>query len=100
MEDLTGKHFGPYHITAPLGEGGMAAVYKAFQPSVDRYVAIKILPKHFAEDPQFIKRFDQEAKVLAKLQHPHILPIHDYGQSEGYTYMVMPLVSGGDLSEM
>ncbi|MCB0212877.1 MAG: protein kinase [Anaerolineae bacterium] len=100
MEDLTGHQFGPYRITAPLGEGGMAAVYKAYQPSVDRYVAIKVLPQHFAKDQQFVQRFEREAKVLAKLQHPNILPVHDYGQSDGYTYIVMPMVEGGDLSEL
>lgn len=100
MEDLTGKQFGPYRIVAPLGEGGMAAVYKAYQPSMDRYVALKVLPRHFADDPQFIQRFEQEAKVLAKLQHPHILPVHDFGESEGYTYMVMPLITGGDLADL
>lgn len=100
MEDLTGKQFGLYQVVAPLGKGGMAAVYKAYQPSIDRYVALKVLPRHFADDPQFIKRFEQEAKLLAKLQHPHILPIHDYGESEGYTYMVMPWVTGGDLTRL
>ncbi len=100
MENLTGKQFGAYRIVAPLGEGGMAAVYKAFQPGIDRYVAIKVLPRHLANDPQFIGRFEQEAKVLAKLQHPHILPIHDYGEAEGFTYIVMPLIDGGDLTDL
>jgi len=100
MEDLTGRQFGPYHITAPLGAGGMAAVYKAYQPSVDRYVAIKVLPQHFAKDQQFVQRFEREAKVLAKLQHPNILPVHDYGQTDGYTYLVMSFVESGDLSEL
>jgi serine/threonine-protein kinase len=100
MEDLTGRQFGLYRIVAPVGEGGMAAVYKAYQPSVDRYVAIKILPQHFAKDSQFVQRFEQEAKVLAKLQHPHILPVYDYGESEGYTYIVMPWMTGGDLADL
>lgn len=100
MEDLTGRQFGPYRITAPLGEGGMAAVYRAYQPSVDRYVALKVLPQSFATDPQFAQRFEREAKVLAKLQHPNILPIHDYGQADGYPYIVMPVVEGGELSDL
>jgi serine/threonine protein kinase len=100
MEDLTGKQFGPYRIMGPLGEGGMASVYKAYQPSVDRYVAIKVLPRQFADDPQFFGRFEREAKVLAKLQHPHILPVHDYGQTDNYTYIVMPFVESGDLSDI
>jgi predicted Ser/Thr protein kinase len=97
MEDLTGREFGPYRIVAPLGEGGMAAVYKAYQANMDRYVALKVLPRHFASDPQFVARFEQEAKVLAKLRHPHILPVHDYGESDGYTYLVMPFIESGAL---
>lgn len=100
MEDLTGKQLGAYQIVAPLGEGGMAAVYKAYQPGMDRYVALKILPRHFASDPQFVARFEQEAKVLAQLQHPHILPVFDYGQVDGYTYIVMPFLQSGDLTDL
>ena len=98
MEDLTGRVFGPYRIVAPLGEGGMASVYKAYQPSVDRYVALKILPSRLVQDPEFFGRFRQEAKVLASLQHPHILPVHDFGESDGFTYIVMPFVSAGTLA--
>ena len=98
MEDLTGRQFGPYQVVAPLGEGGMAAVYKAYQPSVDRYVALKVLPRHFANDPEFVQRFKREARVIANLQHPHILPVHDFGETDGYTYMAMRFVKGGELS--
>lgn len=97
MEDLTGKQFGPYQIVAPLGEGGMAAVYKAYQPSMERYVALKILPRRFADDREFVSRFQREAKLLAQLQHPHILPVFDYGQVEGYSYIVMPYIASGTL---
>lgn len=100
MEDLTGKRLGPYQIVAPLGHGGMAAVYKAYQPAMDRYVALKILPKQLALDPEFVGRFEQEAKVIAKLQHPHILPVHDFGEAEGYTYIVMPFVDSGTLADL
>ncbi len=98
MEDLTGKRLGPYQIVAPLGEGGMAAVYKAFQPGMDRYVALKILPRQLASDPEFVGRFTQEAKVIANLQHPHILPVFDFGEADGYTYIAMPFVSSGTLA--
>ncbi len=97
MEDLTGKKLGPYEIIGPLGEGGMAAVYKAYQAGMDRHVALKVLPQNLAKDPQFLGRFQNEARVIAKLQHPHILPIHDFGEAEGYTYLVMPLISSGTL---
>ncbi len=100
MEDLTGRQFGPYRIVEPLGEGGMAAVFKAYQASMDRYVAIKVLPSHLAKDPSFVGRFHQEARVLAKLQHPHILPVHDFGECEGYTYIVMPFVETGTLADL
>ena len=100
MEDLTGKTLGQYQIIGPLGEGGMASVFKAYQPGMDRYVALKVLPRHFASDPQFVKRFEQEARIIAKLQHPHILPVHDYGQHDGYTYIVMPYVETGTLEDL
>jgi multiple sugar transport system substrate-binding protein/sn-glycerol 3-phosphate transport system substrate-binding protein len=99
MEDLTGKQLGKYRVVAPLGEGGMAAVYKAYQAGMDRHVALKILPRHFAADPEFVGRFEQEAKVIAKLQHVYILPVHDYGEDEGYTFIVMPFVERGTLDE-
>jgi serine/threonine protein kinase len=99
MEHLTGKQLGPYRVIAPLGAGGMAAVYQAYQPGVDRYVALKILPRHLAQDPQFVARFQHEARVIASLQHPHILPVFDFGEADGYTYLVMPFVAGGTLAD-
>lgn len=97
MEDLTGRQFGQYRIVAPLGEGGMADVYKAYQASVDRYVAIKVLPQFHSRNREFLERFRQEAQVLAKLQHPFVVPILDFGESEGYTYLVMTFIKGGTL---
>lgn len=100
MEDLTGKVFGAYKIIAPVGEGGMAAVYKAYQPAMERFVAVKVLPRKFAESNEFISRFQREAIMLAQLQHPHILPVFDYGQEDGYSYIVMPFLQNGTLSEL
>lgn len=100
MEDLTGRTFGAYQIVAPLGEGGMAAVYKAYQPAMERYVAVKVLPQHMASSEEFVLRFRREAKLLAQLQHPHILPVFDYGEADGYPYIVMPLVQGGTLTDL
>jgi len=100
VEDLSGKTLGKYQIHSPLGQGGMAAVYKAFQPGVERFVALKILPRQYASDPEFTGRFEQEAKVIAQLQHPHILPVHDFGQADGYTFLVMPLVETGTLADL
>ena len=98
MEDLTGMQFGHYQIVAPLGEGGMAAVYKAFQPNMERYVAVKVLPRHMSTSEEFVIRFRREAKLLAQLQHPHILPVFDYGEADGYPYIVMPFVQSGTLA--
>lgn len=98
MEDLTGKQLGPYQIVAPLGEGGMATVYKAYQPAMERHVALKILPRSYAKDPLFNARFQREARLVAQLQHPHILPVFDFGESDSYTYIAMPLVVGGTLA--
>ena len=100
MEDIIGKQLGRYQVVSPLGEGGMAAVYKAYQPGMDRYVALKILPQQYARDAEFSGRFEQEAKVIAKLQHPHILPVHDYGKADDYTYIVMPIVETGTLADL
>lgn len=101
MEDLTGKQFGAYEIVAPLGEGGMASVYKAYQPAMERFVAVKVLSRKLAESDEFTSRFQREAILLAQLQHPHILPVFDYGQQEdGYSYIVMPFLQNGTLAEL
>ncbi|MDX1415929.1 MAG: serine/threonine-protein kinase [Candidatus Promineifilaceae bacterium] len=100
MEDLSGKELGRYRIVAPCGEGGMAAVYKAFQPGTERYVALKILPRHFAREATFQERFQQEAQIIANFQHPHILPVFDYGEEDDYAYLAMPFIEGGTLAEL
>jgi serine/threonine protein kinase len=100
MEDLTGRTFGAYQIVAPLGEGGMAAVFKAYQPTMERFVAVKVLPRHMASSQEFVTRFQREAKLLAQLQHPHILPVFDYGEADGYPYIVMPFVQSGTLADL
>jgi serine/threonine protein kinase len=100
VEDLTGKQFGSYQIVAPLGEGGMAAVYKAYQPAMDRFVAIKVLPRHMSSSEEFLARFQREARLVAQLQHPHILPVFDYGEAEGYPYIVMPFIVSGTLADI
>ena len=99
MDDLTGRQFGQYRIVAPLGEGGMADVYKAYQASIDRYVAIKVLPQYHSRNREFLERFRQEAQVLAKLQHPFVVPILDFDEADSYTYLVMTFIKGGTLNE-
>ncbi|MBI3760533.1 MAG: serine/threonine protein kinase [Chloroflexi bacterium] len=100
MDDMIGRTLGPYQITQPLGRGGMATVYKAYQPALQRYVAIKILPANLAQDPQFSERFSREARAVARLDHPNILPVYDFGQSDGVTYIVMKYVDGGTLKDV
>ncbi|MCB0005961.1 MAG: serine/threonine protein kinase [Anaerolineales bacterium] len=98
-DNLTGQLFGRYRLLEPIGEGGMATVYKAQQEDIERQVAIKVLPPQFAGDPQFVQRFRQEARTLARLQHPHIVPLYDFGSHESYLYLVMPCIDGGDLED-
>src|SRR6185436_454426 len=94
-----GQTLGPYRILSQIGQGGMANVYKAYQPSVDRYVAIKVLPSQLAESQEFATRFHQEARIIAKLEHPHILPVFDYGESDGVAYFVMRYLEAGTLKD-
>lgn len=94
-----GQMLGPYRIIGQIGQGGMATVYKAYQPSMDRNVAIKVLPSKLAESQEFIQRFQQEARIIAKLEHPHILPVFDYGESDGITYFIMRYLDAGTLAD-
>ena len=100
MRNILGQDLGRYHILEPLGEGGMAVVYKAFDTRLEIEVAVKvirtenILPKAL---PRTLKRFEREAKALAKLTHPNIVKVSDYGEYEGMPYLVMPYFPGGTL---
>lgn len=98
MNDLSGTQLGHYQLIEPIGKGGMATVYRAYQPSMDRYVAIKIITPELATDPEFIARFQREVQIIAKLQHPNILPVYDSGRVRGLTYLVMRLMEGGSLA--
>lgn len=92
--DLTGKTLGSYRVVSPLGRGGMAEVYKGYQPSLDRYVAIKILSARLASDPAFIERFQREATAVARLRHSNIVQVYDFGTLDEITYMVMEYIPG------
>jgi serine/threonine protein kinase len=100
VSELIGKKIGQYKILEEIGRGGMATVYRAHQSSINRDVAIKILPSQFARDPNFKKRFRREARAIAALEHVHILPLHDFGTENGYTYMAMRYIKGGTLSNL
>ena len=97
MSFNVGENVGPYRIVQQLGQGGMATVYKAFHAALDRYVALKALHPALGEDATFEARFQREARVVASLDHPHIVPIYDYAQHEGRPYLVMKFIEGDSL---
>ncbi|HSD27961.1 MAG TPA: protein kinase, partial [Vicinamibacteria bacterium] len=99
---VAGSSAGPYRIVGPLGRGGMASVYRAYEPALDRYVALKVLPREFLHDPEFAERFKREAKAIARLEHPNIVPIYNYDidEAEGIPWMALRLVAGGSLSQL
>jgi serine/threonine protein kinase len=99
INSLVGKSLGQFRIVERIGAGGMATVFKAYQPTLDRYVAVKVLPAYHARDPIFVKRFTQEARSVAKLAHPNIVQIHDFGEQDNITYIVMEYVEGGTLKD-
>jgi tRNA A-37 threonylcarbamoyl transferase component Bud32 len=100
MADLSGKTFGQYQLIEPISSGGMATIYKAYQPGLDRVVAIKVLPEYLLAQSGFLERFKIEAQAIAKLDHPHILPVYDYGEAERTPYLVMKYVPGGTLKDL
>jgi formylglycine-generating enzyme required for sulfatase activity len=93
MDGLINRSFGQYKIIEPIRQGGMSTVYKAYQESLDRYVAIKVLA--YDSDPQFVARFKREARAIAQLQHPNILPIYDSNEQDGMLYLVMQYIENG-----
>jgi serine/threonine-protein kinase len=90
---------GRYEIKTELGRGGMATVYRAFDPYVRREVALKVLPREFLHDPTFRARFEREAQAIGSLDHPGIVPVYDFGEADGQPYLVMRLMSGGSLAD-
>jgi tRNA A-37 threonylcarbamoyl transferase component Bud32 len=99
FEDYVGKKLGNYEIEELVGKGGMAGVFRGYQPSMDRHVAIKIMSQQYSEDEGFVRRFKREAHLIANLEHAHILPVYDFGEEEGVLYIVMRYLPTGDLEE-
>lgn len=97
---MIGKTLGKYQIDSKLGQGGMGAVYRGYDQVLDRYVAIKILPETAAQNPEMIQRFEIEARAAAKLEHPNIVQVHDFGKSDGQYYLVLQFISGKSLSQL
>lgn len=97
MQDLSGQKLGQYELRERLGRGGMAEVYKAYQPGMDRFVAVKVMLGHLADDEGFITRFKREAQSVGKLRHPHIVNVFDFGVERDIYYMVMEYIEGDNL---
>lgn len=93
------EKIGRYEIKEEVGRGGMATVYRAYDPVFERDVAVKVLPRAMLHDPQFRIRFEREAKMIAMLEHPAIVPVYDYGEEDGQPYFVMRYMTGGSLAD-
>ncbi|MEN9576328.1 MAG: Serine/threonine-protein kinase PknB [Verrucomicrobiota bacterium] len=96
--DLSGTQLGEYKLLRKLAEGGMGEVYEGVQLKLDRRVAVKLLSEELSREPEFLARFEREAKSAAALNHPNVVQVYDYGSAEGQFYFVMELVDGVDLS--
>ncbi len=93
------QNIGRYAVKEQLAVGGMATVYRAYDSRFDREVALKVLPREFVHDPTFRARFEREAKAIAALEHPAIVPVYDFGEEQGQPYLVMRYMAGGSLTE-
>ncbi len=97
---MIGTKLGPYEITEEIGKGGMATVYRAYQPSMDRHVAVKVIRASMLGDSVGRDRFTREAKLIAKLEHPHLLPVYDFDGAHDPPYIVMRFLEGGTLKKV
>ncbi len=95
----SGEQIGAYHLEQQLGQGGMATVWQAYHAQLDRHVAIKVMHQNFLDDATFTARFHREAQIVARLSHPHIVPVYDYDQHEGLPFLVMKYVPGVTLKK-
>jgi tetratricopeptide (TPR) repeat protein/predicted Ser/Thr protein kinase len=99
MDDLSGQDIRGYKLIERIGEGGFGVVYRAEQPAVDREVSIKVILPEYAKHPEFVRRFEAEARMVAKLEHPHIVPLYDYWRDEEGAFLVMRWLRGGSLRD-
>ena len=97
--NLIGSRLGQYEIIEEIGKGGMATVYRAYQPTVGRFVAVKVIHRAIAADSVASERFQREARLVARLEHPHLLPIYDFDGEHDPPYIVMRLLEGGTLKD-
>jgi len=99
MALIAGTRLGPYEIQSPLGAGGMGEVYRARDTRLDRTVAIKILPTHLSDNPEFKQRFEREARAISSLNHPYICHLYGIGSHDGTDYLVMEFLDGETLAD-
>lgn len=97
---VSGQMIGEYQLVSVIGRGGMGIVYRAYQPRLQRYVALKVLPTNLAMDPSFVERFNREAYLASSLDHPHIVPIYDFGNDRGMYFIAMRLIEGNSLQAL
>jgi serine/threonine protein kinase len=100
MESMLGRVIKGYEVGIRIDGGGFGDVYKAFQPTVGREVAVKIILPQYSNQPDFIRRFEAEAQIIARLEHLHIVPLYDYWRDGEGAYLVMRLLRGGSLKAM
>src|SRR5204863_7603835 len=98
-KDFSGTTLGGYQLVRKIAEGGMGVVYEAIQTNLSRTVALKILNEELASRSEFLQRFQREAKAAAALNHPNVVQVHDFGQTQGWSYLIMEYVEGQDLSD-
>ena len=99
-DELIGKTIGGYDILERIGQGGMATVYRARQKSMNRTVALKILPRHLLRDETYLQRFEREVRIVAQLEHRNIVPVHDYGEYDGQPYIAMRYMPAGSVDDL
>lgn len=97
--NLAGQTVGQYEVRERIAEGGMAVVYRAYQPVLGREVALKVLSQTLADEPGFLQRFANEARMLARLDHPNVLPVYDFGSFGDLTYIATPMIASGTLAD-
>ncbi|MCS6836367.1 MAG: protein kinase [Anaerolineae bacterium] len=100
VDELIGKDIGGYEVLRLIGQGGMARVYLARQQSMNRQVALKVLPRQFLDDETYLQRFNREVRIVSQLEHRNILPVHGYGEFEGQPYIVMRYMPSGSLDDL
>src|SRR5260221_1962628 len=97
--DVSGRTPGNYKLVRKIAQGGMGVIYEAIQINLDRKVALKVLTTELATRPEFLARFEREAKSAASLSHPGIVAVHDFGETDGRRYIIMEFIDGENLSE-